>query len=1525
MKKMRYQTNCCFILFQKFNFNEFIKIFFWIIPLLICITPTIMASTRSSQTRITTDQWAVKLTSGANPDLTARDMGAINLGQIAVLKDTYLFTIPATASLSQTTRKRVKKNTDIVWTQQQVRRWRFLRSKPYFEDPLFPEQWHLSNTGQHGGTQEADVHIIPAWDSGLSGDGIVIGIVDDGLQHKHPDLAPNYVANWSYDYNDRDPDPNPFLGSLYISGDSHGTSVAGVSAARENNDSCGVGAAFRARLAGLRLLASEISDADEAECLSHERDNIHIYNNSWGPADGEGLEGPGPLALAALEDNIKHGRNGLGNIYVFAAGNGLQQSDNVNYDGYANQRFVIAVSAVNQYGEQSYYSEPGACILVCAPSDGRSVGIYTTDLMGQDGYDFSGDCTGTFGGTSSAAPLVSGIIALILEKKPTLSWRDVQHILVKSAEKNDSSDSDWLTNSAGFWINHKYGFGRIHADHAVKLAGNWQTVSEEVTVASTKLYVNQDIPADTNLSLTSQIYIQDNLSIEHVAVVLTTNHNCTGQLEISLKSPSGTKSVLAQRHNANTPYDDWMLTSVRHWGESSIGTWTLEIVDQVSSCTGKLDQWQLFVYGEKQDSKVNQPPVAILDSIHTTKNKETIIFPLSNDFDADHDTLQLVSISTPINGKIVSFTNDSLTYIPNDGFTGIENLSYEISDQHVVQTGEIVIYVMDEVKNTSNQVLIIPDDNPIGVNSDIFLSSGGQIQTIDVHMNIKHANMQNISAYLISPDNIQILLFSNLSTSQTELDIHLNNTANKRISDAQSPYNGSYLPENSFDTIENAYAAGKWQLLIIDDVPGHTGSIESWDISIIFSTIGSKESPVARPDLIHIYPNTSFCLNVLENDTDPNGQKLTIQSIDQPLYGSALINPDCGIFYQSHSDFTGMDTLTYTVINEQSQTSKTQVDIIIATDLALSFNGINDSVSCGTPESLNIQDNITIELWINPTSFGELDVQGFGRLIDREKYILFLNETGRDDYADHSLMFAIEHPDGTLVMANTPLNSIKLNEWQHVAASYNSNQSVMSLYINGQKQALSYPFWRPNGIIANSQSNPFYMGESYNQDRAFQGMMDEVRIWKIVRTESDILSNMNTSFTSIPDDMVAYWPMRSIKTYLQDFGPNQLHCRMNSPVWVQGVIKSKATNIRAVQDSIYTLINTPLTFRPTDNDGLTASPVALVLTSITASSDSYGHINVLSDFSIEYTPNEGFIGTDSYQYTLTSYDGQQANASVLIHVVDDFSLYFENRTDYVDMGNSDKWKLEGPMTIQAWIKPIDTAPEKDEQLDYIIDKRVFALFINHLNSTYYLDNSLVYWSLQSNGNWFAVSTPDYSIKWNQWQHIAVFDDSKGDIQLFINGEKMPLLENGSLDLKRANHYAYPLILGNASDLQHGFQGWIDEVLVWSETRTQAEIQKSINACFFSKNSDLIAYWPATKYSQKLIDNSLNGLHGNIYGPKFQSGVLTRYSLSLDSLISSLAVMSGFSDASVCVEDIHNDLVFGMDDLLNLFHKVADQE
>ena len=302
-------------------------------------------------------------------------------------------------------------------------------------DPLYPNQWHLKNTGQGGGTAGEDLRVEQAWDV-TQGAGSVIGIVDQGVQHSHPDLAANYLPTSSFDFNDGDPDPTPVE-----AWENHGTAVAGCAVAVGNNSLGVTGVAPQAKFAALRLVGAPVVDSTIASAMNYSNNVIQIKTNSWSFTGGVELDTFTHFTdLAAISGSAVNGRSGKGVVFVFCAMNDGIAGGNVNNSGFTTQRHVITVGAVTFNGVHSPFSNRGAALLVCAPSGGSSGerAIETTDRTGPDGYntsvtgDYADSITGSgFSGTSASAPLAAGVVGLMLAANPNLSARDVQHVLVR--------------------------------------------------------------------------------------------------------------------------------------------------------------------------------------------------------------------------------------------------------------------------------------------------------------------------------------------------------------------------------------------------------------------------------------------------------------------------------------------------------------------------------------------------------------------------------------------------------------------------------------------------------------------------------------------------------------------------------------------------------------------------------------------------------------------------------------------------------------------------------------------------------------------------------------------------------------------------------------------------------------------------------------------------------------------------------------------------------------------------------------
>lgn len=463
-------------------------------------------------------------------------------------------------------------------------------------DTYFGDLWHLENTGQYPGLVAGnDINVVPAWDT-ASGAGVNILVVDTGIENSHPDLSANTRTDIDFDYYSNDSDSSSSSFS-----EAHGTAVSGVAAAVGNNGSGVIGVAFGADIVGVRAIVDVTTDTLEADALNHQvsesavANQAHISNNSWGPLDSSPTyKVPLPAIVeASIVDGVTNGRNGKGVVYVWAAGNGRENRQNVNMDGYASSRYTIAVAASGGDGTYTSYSEPGASLLVNAPSSFTGLGIVSTVPGG--GY------TGGFGGTSSAAPTVSGVVALLLEVNPNLGWRDVQHILVQSSTRNNSLDAGWRLNGGGFLFHHDYGYGRVNANSALNLAQSWTPLPGQFPVETiSESGISAPIPdADFAGVLRSLLMSTANtMIVEHVELIVNITHPYRGDLSISLVSPSGMRSIFTEVHTDGAAnYSNYLFTSMAHFGEDPNGTWTLNVYDGNSADVGQLDSWTLNVYG----------------------------------------------------------------------------------------------------------------------------------------------------------------------------------------------------------------------------------------------------------------------------------------------------------------------------------------------------------------------------------------------------------------------------------------------------------------------------------------------------------------------------------------------------------------------------------------------------------------------------------------------------------------------------------------------------------------------------------------------------------------------------------------------------------------------------------------------------------------------------------------------------------------------------------------------------------------
>jgi subtilisin-like proprotein convertase family protein len=514
------------------------------------------------------------------------------------------------------------------------------------------------------------------------GAGVKVAVVDTGLEIAHEDLAANVVhGSWNFLTASSDPSPAPSV----TDGD-HGTSVGGIIAMVYGNAKGGMGVAPGASLNGYNVLApggnqsvSSFVRSLGGSAANPASADVSVFNQSWGSDDTTPVAAD-PTLEAQYLDGVNNLRGGKGALYVKSAGNGFRgfgtttaavcqpardlgvSCQNASMDGLNTLPYNLVVGALNASGVRSSYSTAGSAIWVSAPGGefGLNVSTFgsinpvtnlpypdyvfqpamvTTDQTGcgvgysvtatpfsafDGGGSPNGQCnyTNTFNGTSSAAPALVGAIALVLDARPSLTWREVKHVLASTARRVDPGvpalvdntlaggpyvvEPAWTLNAAGYAFHDWYGFGGVDVDAAVAMAqslvpGSLGTYANSGWLPSAAL--NLPIPDASALGASSTLVVPAtprNLLVESVQIEVTAQHPSPSDLGIELVSPQGTRSVLLTVRNgfaAGSGVFQMVLASNAFYGESAAGTWTLKVVDGVPAHTGSLVDWKIRVYG----------------------------------------------------------------------------------------------------------------------------------------------------------------------------------------------------------------------------------------------------------------------------------------------------------------------------------------------------------------------------------------------------------------------------------------------------------------------------------------------------------------------------------------------------------------------------------------------------------------------------------------------------------------------------------------------------------------------------------------------------------------------------------------------------------------------------------------------------------------------------------------------------------------------------------------------------------------
>jgi MYXO-CTERM domain-containing protein len=274
-------------------------------------------------------------------------------------------------------------------------------------DPRYGGQWFFQT-----------IHIEDAWRHQDGDPSVAVAVIDDGCDLTHPDLVPH--LRQGYDALNDLPDPTFTPMTM---GNNHGTSCAGLVAAATDNGTDVAGTCAECSLRCVRLLGADgtlipiSTDVRAFDFVMMQADTA-VASNSWGFTSG--APAPGPL-VDAITATMTMGHGGLGTVVVFAAGNDAAVIGPLELQAIPG---VITVGAINEFDEAASFSNRGDSVALVAPT-----GTLTTDIAGADGED-PGDTTARFGGTSSACPIVAGVLGLMASQRPDMTAAQLREAVI---------------------------------------------------------------------------------------------------------------------------------------------------------------------------------------------------------------------------------------------------------------------------------------------------------------------------------------------------------------------------------------------------------------------------------------------------------------------------------------------------------------------------------------------------------------------------------------------------------------------------------------------------------------------------------------------------------------------------------------------------------------------------------------------------------------------------------------------------------------------------------------------------------------------------------------------------------------------------------------------------------------------------------------------------------------------------------------------------------------------------------------
>ncbi|MDM8565040.1 LamG domain-containing protein [Candidatus Halobeggiatoa sp. HSG11] len=543
-------------------------------------------------------------------------------------------------------------------------------------------------------------------------------------------------------------------------------------------------------------------------------------------------------------------------------------------------------------------------------------------------------------------------------------------------------------------------------------------------------------------------------------------------------------------------------------------------------------------------------------------------------------------------------------------------------------------------------------------------------------------------------------------------------------------------------------------------------------------------------------------------NSDPDGDAFTYIIVDDDSGAAVIDDANTGTFTYTPNTF-GTRTFTYKVNDGLADSNVATVTVevlpnnapIVGFGTALTFDGTDDGIDLPETSSLNFlaTDNITLEAYFKTTSTNLQIIFSQQKCFTNGVIQLFLDSNGNP-------VFRLRGTSSTEI---TVTLNIVVNDgnWHHLAAVRNVTSDTVIVYLDGIEQANVMDNTTGN-ITDSSGTNWIGRRDNCGGTDEFNGQIDEVRLWKAARTQAEIQANMNNTLTGTEPNLVGYWKFEdNTGTIATDSSPNGNNGTLNGGITWPPLFSTKQNT--PLSDTLANFVNS-------DPDGDAFTYIIV---------DDDGGAAVIDDANtgaFTYTPNT--FGTRTFTYKVNDGLADSNVATVTVEVLPNnapivgfgTALTFDGVDDYINASPTFS-SSPSTLTLEAWVRQ-NTVTNQDiiDYGDTGNSKNIIQLRINLSKF------DIAYGAPSSVTNLLAAAD---SLTANMWTHLAMVK----------NGTNVSLYVNGTLSASSASFTNTPII----NQLYFGsmrymgtnglfFDGQIDEVRVWDDVRTEAEIQANMN-------------------------------------------------------------------------------------------------